>query len=77
MALGIMIALFPIFILVFTFWNRKVIKDTSLQDRFGSLYEGFKLDRLAHLLSSFLFTLRRLVLVAAVMMLSEYPGIQV
>jgi hypothetical protein len=77
MALALMITLFPIFILVFTIWNRKVIKDNSLQDRFGSLYEGFKLDKLAHLLSNFLFTLRRLVLVGAVMMLSEYPGIQV
>jgi hypothetical protein len=77
MVLSGMIGTFPIVILVFTAWNRNRMKDISLQLRFGAFYEGLKLRSFMHLLCTLLFTVRRLVLVAAAILLSDYPAFQV
>lgn len=53
------------------------MQDVSLQQRFGAFYEGLKLKSFIHLLCTFLFTVRRLILVAATILLSDYPAFQV
>ncbi len=58
---------------------QKRIKSTSrkFKMRFGSIYEGLKLKRPAHRISTFLFVVRRLLLVLAAVFLRDYPGLQV
>jgi hypothetical protein len=69
-----MIGTFPFVILVFTAYNRNRMQDISLQQRFNAFYEGLKLTSFIHLLSTFLFTVRRLLLVGAAILMSDYPA---
>jgi len=48
-----------------------------LQASYGSFYDGIKQDSLWHLLCTFYFTVRRLLLLVSVVMLSDHPGFQV
>jgi len=77
MGLAGMIGSLPIVILFFTAFNRNRMQDISLQQRFGAFYEGLKLRSFIHLLCTFMFTVRRLILVAATVLLSGYPAFQV
>ena len=53
----------PIGILIFIFSTRGTLADKDMEARFGSLYEGLKVKSVIHLMSSFLFVFRRLLLV--------------
>ena len=77
LTLGGIIALLPIFNFAFTLINRNRIQDPEIKSRFGSFYESIKQHSLIHLMCTFFFSMRRLILVAAAVQLSEYPGLQV
>ena len=67
----------PVGILIFIFSTRGTLADKDMEARFGSLYEGLKVKSVIHLMSSFLFVFRRLLLVLTALVLQNYPAFQV
>ena len=66
--------LMPIGILYFIFMKRTRVADKDFESRFGSIYEGLKVKRPIHLMCTFFFLIRRLLLVLTTIVLQNYPA---
>ena len=67
--------LMPFGILIFIFKAKKKVSKKKFEDKFGSLYEGLKVKSVMHLMCTFFFVIRRLLIVFAAILLQNYPGI--
>jgi hypothetical protein len=53
------------------------VDDPIFKEKYESLYEGLKTESKMHLLCTFYFTFRRVVLIVVTVFLTDYPGIQI
>ena len=69
--------LFPFFTVWFIFEYEHRFHEHEFERKFGSFYEGIRLDSKMALQWNSFFTLRRLILAYTSIWLLEYPGIQI
>lgn len=67
----------PLMIFVFLYRRQQRVNRRIFKARFGSLYEGLRVDCLMSILSNFFFTLRRLFLIIITVFFTEHPAFQV
>ena len=46
----------------------------DFEERFGSLFEGLKTERVMELMSTFFFVARRLIVIIAAIVMQDYPS---
>ena len=67
----------PFGLLYFVWRSLGRLEDKDYIDRFGSLFEGLKTKQPIHLLCTFFFVVRRLLLVFVAILLKNHPAAQV
>lgn len=67
----------PFGLLIFVWKSQGSLEDKDYIARFGSLFEGLKIERPIHLLCTFFFVTRRLLLVFIAIQLDNLPAFQV
>lgn len=73
----ILISAYPIFISIVIFKNMNKLNNEEFLSRYGSLYDGLKTDCKLALLYNLLYTIRRLILAIMIVILSDYPNLQI
>ncbi|TNV74060.1 hypothetical protein FGO68_gene7129 [Halteria grandinella] len=77
MIIGALMYSSPILIFVFLVRRQRRVTKRIFKARFGSLYEGLRINCLMSILSNFFFTSRRLLLIIITVFWTEYPAFQV
>jgi hypothetical protein len=72
---GAIVVMMPIAILAFVINLKDKIHDTEVEAKYGSIYEGLHPGSTIKILCNFFFTIRRVILVSAAVMLSDYPAL--
>lgn len=75
--IGIFLILFPLFVLYFVLANKDHLLDREKVMRFGTLYDGIRVDSTAPALYSFWFLMRRMAFAALVVFLTEYESFKI
>ena len=68
---------FPVFVIGFFVLKYDKLEDEKIKKRFDSLYDGIQIDTKLRAFFHAFFVLRRLITGVIIVLLTEYPAIQI